>query len=311
MVRQMECIRCGRELTANLGSGGRASEGRQVICEACGQVDEPSEQALGWRSPVNELLETALADLPPPPRPPAARQFPWLIVAGAALGLAAFVGAMALVVSRLREESALTLRIADENDESPRPSPARKPELPEWRPDLKIERQLGVRVGFGRWSWRIPRGFEPASAPTPSDMKIFDGDFESWSWADVAAEDTMLAAFHLDSGEMKRLNDPGKALAANDRLEAALVSRLTRALAKSYDLIEFDFMPGDSGRLARRKFQRIDFNGKSADSKPVYGVLLFSREGRSLLALVATSPLPPGDERRAELVASLLTLKVN
>ena len=94
-----------------------------------------------------------------------------------------------------------------------------------------------------------------------------------------------------------------------DRLEVMLVSRLTRALSKSCNLGEFDFMPGDSGRLARRTFKRIDFNGKNADSKRVYGVLLFSREGRSLLALFATSPLPPGDERRAELVTALLTLK--
>ena len=259
------------------------------------------------RSAVNELLETALGNLPPPPKPPAARQFPWLIVAGAALGLAVFAGAVALVISGLREEPALTLQIAVENNEAPQPSPARKPELPNWLPDLKIERQLGDRVGFGKWNWRIPKGFEPASAP--GGLKLYDGDFESWSWADAEAEGTTLAAFHLDSGEMKRLNDPEKALAAVDRLEAAFISRLAAALAKSCNLDEFDFMPGDSGRLAQRKFQRIDFNGRDADSKPVYGVLLFSLEGRSLLALFATSPLPPGDERRAELVTALLTLK--
>ena len=116
------------------------------------------------RSAVNELLETALGNLPPPPNPPAARQFPWLIVAGAALGLAVFAGAVALVISGLREEPALTLQIAAENNEAPQPSPARKPELPNWLPDLKIERQLGDRVGFGKWNWRIPKGFEPASA---------------------------------------------------------------------------------------------------------------------------------------------------
>jgi hypothetical protein len=258
------------------------------------------------RSAVDEVLQAALANLPPIPKPAPAKQFPWLMVAGAALGLAAFAGAVALVTSRLREEPAFTSQIAVENDEASRPLPARKPELPDWRPDLKIESQLGGRVALGQWSWCIPKGFEPAGAPL--GLKLYDGDFESWSWADAAAEDTMLTGFHLDSGEMKRLNDPEKLQVDGDRLETAFVSRLVRALAQSFDLSEFDFMPGDSGRLARRKFQRVDFNGKSAGSKRVYGVLLFSREGRSLLTLVAISPLPPGDARRAELVTALLTL---
>ena len=143
-------------------------------------MQEPARPSI-----VNELLETALADLSPPPKPAPAKQFPWLIVAGAALGLAAFAGAVALVTSRLREEPAFTLGVAVESDEAPRPLPARKPELPDWRPDLKIERQLGGRVALGQWSWCIPKGFEPASSPT--GPKLYDGDFESWSWADAAA----------------------------------------------------------------------------------------------------------------------------
>ncbi|HUY33243.1 MAG TPA: hypothetical protein VMV69_10720 [Pirellulales bacterium] len=295
MESPIKCARCGRTLDAPC-----EWKLEHAVCEACGRPNEPSAPLAAPRGAVAELLETAFSELPPPPPParPGRKIGPWPFVAASALGLAAFGGAVALVASRLREMPGVSLTGSANVDKARQPPSApSETELPDWTPDPDLVNWLPRPVRFSRWRLRLPEGFAPA--PAPAWQKFYQGDLESWAWGDVPKGDSMLAAFYLDSGEMKRLNEP----------LTALVRRLTQQLQKGYALRDFESTLGGSERLGPRQFQRLEFQGVNARSERVYGTLFLSRIERQLLVLAATSPYPPDDDRHAKLVAALLTLE--
>ncbi|HEV3003540.1 MAG TPA: hypothetical protein VGX78_03725 [Pirellulales bacterium] len=308
MVSLIKCSRCGSTLDPT-----RVGEGQPLACEFCEEVNRTPVTVPGVKGAVYELLDSALAEMPPPPPPPPPKRNPWPLIAAAALGLAVFGVAVLLLVNAIREPGRTSgpltssLESAAKKEASVPSPPDESVANSDWTPDRAIVERLGLpAVRFGQWIWRLPEGFEPTHAA--AGMQIYRGELEAWAWSAGAEGEEMLAAFHLDSFEMKRLHDPTKTRIDESKLQAGLVDRLKHALQPACNLRELEFTPREPGRLGRREFQRLDFLGIAANDSKVYGELLFSRHERSLLVLLTISPFPPGHERHAELLAAALTL---
>ncbi|HEV3025462.1 MAG TPA: hypothetical protein VGX76_23485, partial [Pirellulales bacterium] len=252
-------------------------------------------------------------EMPPPPPPPPPKRKPWPLIAAAALGLAVFSVAVLLLVNAIRQPARTSGPLTSALEATAKRT-ATVPSAPDesvansdWTPDRAMVERLGLpAVHLGKWIWRLPEGFEPTSPP--QGMVLYRGELEAWAWSGGDEGAATLAAFHLDSLEMKRLHDATKTRIDESKLQAGLVDRLQHAFQASCNLRDMDFTTREPGRLARREFQRLDFSGVAADDSKVYGELLFSRHERSLLVLLTISPFPPGHERHAELLAAALTL---
>jgi hypothetical protein len=299
----------------------RVGEGQQLVCEFCGQANRTPVTVPGVKGAFYELLDGALADMPASPPPPPRKRKPWFLIAAGVLGLFVFVGTVLLLRNALRQpvepssgrmsalQAAAHLDSSDRSasDESSGSSDG-EPEGSDWKPDRAVVERLGwPPVHLGKWIWRLPEGFEPTGAP--QGMDIYQGVLEAWAWSAGDRDEELLAAFHLDSHEMKRIHDPARTHVEETKLQLGLLDRLEHAFQVACNLRELKFTPRESGRLARREFQWLDFAGVAErnDSK-VYGEILYSRHERSLLVVLTISPHPPGDERHAEILAAALTL---
>lgn len=169
---------------------------------------------------------------------------------------------------------------------------------PAWAPEATLASQLTMPVNFDRATMKLPSGFSPMMAPTPTPPA--GATFQNWTWASAPQPNGTRSV--IVAGVLQQSRAPRSS--GND-LEEALMGAMS-GMRRTAGMVGFQHSPGERGQLSNKPFIRTRFSGL-ANGVKMHGIFLLTIEGARLVSLCGMSPEAPETQNYKLLEAALLS----